>query len=132
MQLLFFIFSFMTKLKFLLLQLPSEAVLTHIIGAPGIAEWFEGATESGNPDALLLALKIHKKIGGSHPTLGRLLPDPFSPSRFFASDHLSSLANCFKVISQFPILLLILITIISSTNSARKGEKVGEYANKFL
>lgn len=83
---------------FLFSQLPSEAVLTQIIGAPGIAEWFEGATETGNPDALLLALKIHEKFGGSNPTLGRLLPDPFSPSNFFSSDNLSCLANCFKVI----------------------------------
>ncbi|KAK4756143.1 hypothetical protein SAY87_006270 [Trapa incisa] len=123
-------------------KLPSEAVLTHIVDSTGIAEWFEGANVTGNSDALLLALKIHEKIGHSHPTFGRLLPDPFSPSKFFAADHLSFLANCFKestfcqprVHSLWPMIVSILLpevviqeedaTVISSSlKKHRKGRK---------
>lgn len=43
-------------------KLPVEASLKHILEAPGLKEWFEGATEVGNPDVLLLALTIHEKL----------------------------------------------------------------------
>lgn len=79
-------------------QLPSEAVISHVVGAPGIQQWFAGAAESGNPDALLLALKIRERISGDNPVYGKLLPNPFSASKFFTSEHLSYLSNCFKVI----------------------------------
>lgn len=80
------------------LQLPTEALLNHVLEAPGLHEWFEGATESGNPDALLLALKIGEKNSVDSARLGNLLPDPFSPNKLFSADHLSSLANCLKVL----------------------------------
>lgn len=79
------------------MQLPFEGVLTHVIVAPGVQEWFDGAAENGNPDALLLALKIREKISASNPSFGKLLPNPFSPSKFFSSDHLFSLVNLMKV-----------------------------------
>ena len=44
-----------------MLQLPSEALLDHILEAPGIPQWFQEAIDVGNPDALLLALKIREK-----------------------------------------------------------------------
>lgn len=43
-------------------MLPKEAVVNHVLEAPGIREWFGGATASGNSDALLLALKMREKI----------------------------------------------------------------------
>lgn len=78
-------------------QLPLEALLNHVMEAPGLHEWFETATEVGNPDALLLALKVQEKIPNDSSTFGKLLPVPFSSSQLFSSDHLSSLSNCLKV-----------------------------------
>lgn len=86
---------------FLALQLPVEAVLDHIIEAPGLHEWFEGATEAGNPDALLLALKLREKISVDNQVFGKLLPYPYSSNRLFSVDHLSTLANCLKVLARF-------------------------------
>uniref|UniRef100_A0A6N2L3E0 Uncharacterized protein n=1 Tax=Salix viminalis TaxID=40686 RepID=A0A6N2L3E0_SALVM len=43
-------------------KLPTEAVLNHILEAPRLREWFEGGIDAGNPDALLLALRIQEKI----------------------------------------------------------------------
>ncbi|XP_010520647.1 PREDICTED: DNA polymerase V [Tarenaya hassleriana] len=77
-------------------KLPSEALSNHVIEAPELHKWFEQATEVGNPDALLLALKLREKISVEHPVFGKLLPVPFSPAKFFSADHLSSIANCFK------------------------------------
>ena len=82
----------------IVLQLPNEALLNHVLEAPGLHEWFEGSTEVGNPDALLLALKLREKISDDSPMFSKLLPNPFSPSNLFTADHLSSLANCFKVL----------------------------------
>ncbi|KAF8013874.1 hypothetical protein BT93_I1667 [Corymbia citriodora subsp. variegata] len=98
-------------------KLPSEAVISHVVGAPGIHEWFAGAAESGNPDALLLALKIRERISGDNPVYGKLLPNPFSASKFFTSEHLSHLSNCFKestfcqprVHSVWPLLVKLLL-----------------------
>lgn len=81
----------------LLLQLPPEAVLNHVLEASGLSEWFAGATEVGNPDALLLALKIREKISADNAVFGKLLPYPFCPNKVFSADHLSLLANCLKV-----------------------------------
>lgn len=69
-----------------------------MLEAPGIREWFEAATEVGNPDALLLALKLREKISADCSIFAKLLPNPVNPSRFFSVDHLSSLANCLKVL----------------------------------
>lgn len=77
-------------------QLPAKAVLNHLLEAPGLREWFEGATEVGNPDALLLALKIQEKVSIDF-NCGKLLPSPFSKSALFAADHLSTIAGCLKV-----------------------------------
>jgi len=70
-----------------------------VLEAPGIREWFDVATNgSGNPDALLLALKIREKVSTDIAIFGKLLPSPFSPGRFFTADHLASLATCLQVI----------------------------------
>lgn len=83
------------------LQFPSEALADHVLKAPGLREWFDGATEVGNPDALLLALKMHKKVSVDSEVFSKLLPNPFSPNKLFAIDHLSSLANCLKVLYSY-------------------------------
>lgn len=85
----------------LIFQLPPEALADHVLKAPGLPEWFEGAAEVGNPDALLLALKTHDKVSVDSEVFSRLLPNPFSPNKLFSVDHLSSLANCLKVPSSF-------------------------------
>lgn len=72
-------------------------MLNHVVEAPGLREWFEAATEVGNPDALLLALKVREKISIDSSTFGKLLPNSFSSSQLFSADHLSSLSNCLKV-----------------------------------
>ncbi|GAB4850061.1 hypothetical protein Ancab_029360 [Ancistrocladus abbreviatus] len=77
-------------------MLPNEAVMGHILEAPGLKECFEGATDTGNPDALLLALKMRKKISIDNLIFSKLLPYPFSASKLFAADHLSFLTNLLK------------------------------------
>ncbi|XP_073123017.1 uncharacterized protein [Henckelia pumila] len=76
-------------------KLPVEALLNHVLEAPGIQEWFDGATETGNPDALNLALKIQEKVNVDGK-FGKLLPSPYSKSAFFAADHLSNISICLK------------------------------------
>ncbi|KAG5526172.1 hypothetical protein RHGRI_032450 [Rhododendron griersonianum] len=77
-------------------KLPVETLVNQVLEAPGLQEWFKGAIEVGNPDALLLALKLREKISMDGNFFGKLLPDPYSPSAFFSADHLSSLSNCLK------------------------------------
>ncbi|XP_021717215.1 myb-binding protein 1A-like protein [Chenopodium quinoa] len=109
-------------------MLPKEAVVNHILVAPELREWFEGATSVGNPDALLLAIKIQQKIASDSTVFGNLLPHPFSPSRFFTVDHLTSVANCLKestfcqprVHGIWPLLLNLLLpdTVLQDANSS--------------
>ncbi|KAJ8768977.1 hypothetical protein K2173_023972 [Erythroxylum novogranatense] len=73
--------------------LPSKAVVSHVLEAPQPREWIEGATAVGNPDTLLLALKVREKVSVDSVMFGNILPYPFSPSKFFSPDHLFSLAN---------------------------------------
>lgn len=77
-------------------KLPEEALLEQVLEAPGLQKWFEGATEVGNPDALLLALKLQEKVSANKYYFGKLLPTPYSPAGFFSALHLSSIANCLK------------------------------------
>ncbi|KAJ7968340.1 DNA polymerase V [Quillaja saponaria] len=120
-------------------KLPTEALLNHVVEAPGLSEWFEAATENGNPDALFLALKILEKLPIDSTIFGKLLPNPFSSSQLFAADHLSSLINCLKestfcqprVHSVWPTLVNILLpnTVLpaedatSASHSLKKHKK---------
>ncbi|KHN33583.1 DNA polymerase V [Glycine soja] len=120
-------------------KLPVEALVNHVLEAPGLQEWFEAAIEVGNPDALLLALKVREKISIDSSVFGKLLPNPFSSSQLFSADHLSSLSNCLKestfcqprVHSVWPVLINILLpnTILqledaaSASNSLKKHKK---------
>ncbi|KAK0588417.1 hypothetical protein LWI29_000672 [Acer saccharum] len=109
-------------------KLPADASLSHILEAPGVHEWFEGANEVGNPDALLLALRIREKVYVESKKFGKLLPNPFSPSKLFAAEHLSSLVNCLKestfcqprVHSVWPVLVNILLpdTVLQAEDAA--------------
>lgn len=91
------------------LQFPAEAVLKHILEAPRLREWFEGGADSGNPDALLLALRIRDKIAVDSEMFGMILPYPFSPSKLFTSDHLSSIINRLKVILLFTCICRVIL-----------------------
>lgn len=78
-------------------QLPVEALSDQILEVPQLREWFEKAPEVGNPDALLLALRLREKIAVDVAAFGKILPSPFSPSKLFSSDYLSSINDCLKV-----------------------------------
>lgn len=80
------------------MQLPDEALPTEVLKAPGMHEWFENASEIGDPDALFLALKLQERLNTDGEMFAKLLPAPFSPDNFFTRDHLLSIALCFKVI----------------------------------
>lgn len=127
-------------------KLPVEVALKQVLEAPGLQEWFEGATEAGNPDALLLALKLREKISADNQIFGKLLPHPYSSSLMFSADHLSSLANCFKestfcqprVHGFWPVLVNILLpdivpqhtdsaTGLNSTKKHKKNRKSSSY-----
>lgn len=77
-------------------KLPAEALVDHILEAPGILQWFQEAIDVGNPDALLLALKIREKTSIDSTSLSKLLPNPFSPTKLFSAEYLSSIDNCLK------------------------------------
>lgn len=120
-------------------KLPVKALLDQVLEAPGLQEWFEGATETGNPDALLLALKMREKVGFDHGVFAKLLPSEYSTSKLFSADYLSSVANCLKestfcqprVHSVWPVLVNILLPDIvsqdmdsaSTLNSVKKHKK---------
>ncbi|CAL2258612.1 unnamed protein product [Prunus armeniaca] len=116
-------------------HLHSEVLLNH-----GLHECFEGAIEVGNPDALLLALKIREKVSADSARFGKLLPDLFSPNKLFAAHHLASLPNCLKeeltfcqprVHNVWPVLVNILLPdrvlqaedAMSVSNSLKKHKK---------
>ncbi|XP_022763604.1 uncharacterized protein LOC111309052 isoform X2 [Durio zibethinus] len=120
-------------------ELPAEALSDHILEAPGSPQWFQEAIDVGNPDALLLALKICEKTSINSKPFSKLLPNPFSPSKLFSADYLSSIDNCLKestfcqprVHSLWPVLVNILLpdTIlqaedaVSVSNSLKKHKK---------
>ncbi|XP_023744837.1 uncharacterized protein LOC111892992 [Lactuca sativa] len=120
-------------------KLPVKVVLKQVLDAPGLHEWFEGATEAGNPDALLLALKLREKLSDDNRSFGNLLPNPYSSSSMFSPEHLSILSSCLKestfcqprVHGVWPVLVNILLPDVvpegtdSSTglNSTKKHKK---------
>lgn len=85
-------------LTLLVLQLPLEAVTNHVLDVPGIKECFQKAAKIGDPDSLVLALKLWERVPMESEVFGELLPSPFSPDNFFTGDNLSKLMPCFKVI----------------------------------
>ncbi|CAA2961325.1 DNA polymerase V-like [Olea europaea subsp. europaea] len=109
-------------------KLPVEALLNHVLEAPGVQEWFEGATEVGNPDALLLAIKIQEKIGADVKAFSKVLPSPYNQRKLFSADHLSAISNCLKestfclprVHSVWPVLVNILLpdSVVQDVNFA--------------
>ncbi|KAJ9175014.1 hypothetical protein P3X46_013601 [Hevea brasiliensis] len=109
-------------------KLPTDVLLNHILETPGLCEWFDRAIDVGYPDALLLALKIRDKISVDNMVFGNILPYPFSASRLFSSDHLSSLINFHTV---WPVLVNILLPddvlqaegTVSASNSFKKHKK---------
>ncbi|RDX84469.1 pol5, partial [Mucuna pruriens] len=120
-------------------KLSVEALVNHVLEAPGLQEWFGAAIEVGNPDALLLALKVREKASIDSSIFGKLLPNPFSSSQLFSVDHLSSLSNCLKestfcqprVHGVWPVLINILLPnsilqledATSASNSLKKHKK---------
>ncbi|KAL9266042.1 rDNA transcriptional regulator pol5-like protein [Drosera capensis] len=122
-------------LEILIEKLPADVVVNHVLEAPGLKEWFEGANDAGNPDALLLALKMCEKIPADSKVVGKLLPCPYSPGKFFTSSHFSSIINCFKestfcqprVHGIWPLLVSMLLPEDSATmnKKPKKSRKSG-------
>ncbi|CAN0898649.1 rDNA transcriptional regulator pol5 [Linum grandiflorum] len=120
-------------------KLQVEQILNHVLEAPGLSEWFSDAVDAGNPDALLLALKLREKVSVDSLKFGKVLPYPFSPSSFFSSEHLNLLNNCWKnstscqprVHSVWPVLVNMLLPVmiseaedvVSASNSLKKNKK---------
>lgn len=75
------------------LQFPVKVVLKQVLDALGLHEWFEGTTEAGNLDALLLAIKLREKLSDYNRSFGNLLPNTYSSSSMFFPEHLSILSN---------------------------------------
>jgi DNA polymerase phi len=120
-------------------KLPVDTLLKEVLEASGLQEWFDGAIEAENPDALLLALKIREKLSVDHKVFSNILPNPYSPSKLFTADYLSSIANCLKestfcqprIHGIWPVLVNILLPEpllqdqdpTSASNSAKKHKK---------
>jgi hypothetical protein len=79
------------------MQLPDEAIISEVLEAPVVQDWFTGAAVAGDPDALFLALKLQERTNIQKEIFGSLLPHPFSSDTFFTKEHLQSIAACFKV-----------------------------------
>lgn len=95
---LFYHLFYLVSSNLSLLQLPDEAILTEVLEAPGVQDWFNRAADVGDPDALFLALKLQERTSVQKELFGKLLPYPFSSDNFFAEHHLKSIAACFKVL----------------------------------
>lgn len=80
-----------------MLQLPDEAIVSEVLEAPVVQDWFTRAAADGDPDALFLALKLQERTNIQKEIFGTLLPYPFSPDALFSKEHLQSIAACFKV-----------------------------------
>ncbi|KAI3841024.1 hypothetical protein MKX03_018255 [Papaver bracteatum] len=120
-------------------KLPVVALSSHVVEAPGMMKWFKDAMEVGNPEALLLALKLREKISSDNDIFGGLLPQPFGPNKMFTTDHLNSLVSCFKestfchprVHTLWPVLIHVLLPdtltqeedVTSSSSSSKKHKK---------
>ncbi|CAI0425340.1 unnamed protein product [Linum tenue] len=116
-----------------------DHLLNHILEAPGLSDWFNDAVDAGNPDALLLALRVREKVSVDSLKFGKILPHPFSPARFFSSDHLTLLTQCWKnstscqprVHSVWPVLVNMLLPVVisqaedvvSASNSLKKNRR---------
>ncbi|KAK2983205.1 hypothetical protein RJ640_018550 [Escallonia rubra] len=118
-------------------KLPVETLLNEVLEAPGLQDWFEGATEVGNPDALVLAIKLQKKLAVDKKVFGKLLPYPYRSSRLFAVDHLTSIVNCLKestfcqprVHSVWPVLANILLpdSVLQDVNSVSGSSSIKKH-----
>ncbi|TVU33504.1 hypothetical protein EJB05_25327 [Eragrostis curvula] len=117
-------------------KLPDEAIISEVIEAPVVQDWFAGAADAGDPDALFLALKLQERTSVQKEIFGSLLPYPFSPDAFFAKEHLQSVAACFKesafclprIHSLWLVITVMLIREAGSqndtnTNSGKKHKK---------
>ncbi|KAI3931159.1 hypothetical protein MKX01_029349 [Papaver californicum] len=119
-------------------KLPVVALSSHVVEAPGMMEWFKDALEVGNPEALLLALKLQEKISSDSDTFGGLLPQPFSPNKMFTTDHLNSLVSCFKestfcqprVHSLWPVLINVLLPDTITQEDVTSGSSSGKKHKK--
>ncbi|XP_008811975.2 rDNA transcriptional regulator pol5-like [Phoenix dactylifera] len=131
-------------------KLPVEALLSQVLKAPGMHEWFEKAAEVGDPDALFLALKLQQRVHDSE-VFGKLLPYPFSHDNFCTRDHLLYLAPCFKestfcmprLHSLWPLVANLLIPESASQDEdaaahsgkkhkkSRKGNSFGDVAKNI-
>ncbi|WCJ18168.1 DNA polymerase V family [Euphorbia peplus] len=120
-------------------KLSRDTLLDLVHDIPSMEERFDEAMNAGNPDALLLALKIREKMEAETILFGNMLPVPFTPGTLFASDYLPSIVKCLqessfcqpRVHSIWPVLVNILLpdtilqaeNMMSASNPLKKHKK---------
>lgn len=111
---------------------------TGILEAPLLKDWLKKVPESGNPDALLLALKLHDKLPLEMRNLCKMLSHACNPSDLFTPEHMLLLVPALKetsfchprVHSVWQVLVDILFADLSvvsedatSSHSSKKTKK---------
>lgn len=73
-----------------------SVLLNSILEAPLLKDWLQKVPESGNPDALLLALKLHDKLPSEIRNLCKILSHVSNPSDLFTPEHMLRLVPALK------------------------------------
>lgn len=74
----------------------TSVLLTSILEAPLLKDWLQKVPESGNPDALLLALKLHDKHPSEIRNLCKMLSHACNPSDLFTPENMLRLVPALK------------------------------------
>lgn len=73
-----------------------SVLLTGILEAPLLKDWLQKVPESGNPEALLLTLKLHDKLPSEMRNLCKMISHAFNPSDLFTPEHMLLLVPALK------------------------------------
>eukprot|EP01018_Ginkgo_biloba_P010689 Gb_31883 [translate_table: standard] len=77
-------------------RVPTTMLLTGILEAPLLKDWLRKDPDSGNPDSLLLALKLHDKLPLELGNMCKFLPQSCSLNDLFTPEHMLFLVPCLK------------------------------------
>uniref|UniRef100_A0A0D6QZH6 DNA polymerase V n=1 Tax=Araucaria cunninghamii TaxID=56994 RepID=A0A0D6QZH6_ARACU len=77
-------------------RVPRSVLLTNILEAPLLKDWLQKDPGNGNPDALLLALKLYDKLPSEMRNLCKILPPVNSLGDLFTTDHMLLLVSSLK------------------------------------
>jgi hypothetical protein len=73
-----------------------SCLLIELIEAPLLKDWLQKVSESGNSDALLLALKLHEKILSEMRNICKMLSHACNLSDLFTPDHMLLFSSCIE------------------------------------